>query len=241
LVVYVLKGEFIVVKIAPSILAADFADLGSAIRAAEAAGADYIHVDVMDGSFVPNITVGIPVVAALRRTTRLPLDVHLMIAAPERYVADFADLGSDGQAKAAGADIITVHVEACPHLHRTVQQIRELGVRPGVVLNPATALETLREILPYVDLVLLMTVNPGFGGQSYIPTMTAKIARLAAMIAETGREIAIEVDGGIDIHTTPEVVAAGARVLVAGTAVFGHPGGVAGGIAALRAAAGMTQ
>ena len=166
------------VKIAPSILAADFADLGSAIRAAEAAGADYIHVDVMDGHFVPNITVGIPVVAALRRATRLPLDVHLMITAPERYLADFAG---------AGADIITVHVEACPHLHRTVQQIRELGVRPGVVLNPATALETVGEILPYVDQVLIMSVNPGFGGQSYIPTMTAKIARLAAMIAETGR------------------------------------------------------
>ena len=219
------------VKIAPSILAADFADLGSAIRAAEAAGADYIHVDVMDGHFVPNITVGIPVVAALRRATRLPLDVHLMITAPERYLADFAR---------AGADIITVHVEACPHLHRTVQQIRELGARPGVVLNPATALETVREILPYVDQVLLMTVNPGFGGQSYIPTMTAKIARLAAMIAETGRAIEIEVDGGVDVNTTPEIVAAGARVLVAGTAVFGHPGGVAGGIAALRAAAGNT-
>ena len=183
------------VKIAPSILAADFADLGSAIRAAEAAGADYIHVDVMDGHFVPNITVGIPVVAALRRATRLPLDVHLMITAPERYLADFAG---------AGADIITVHVEACPHLHRTVQQIRELGVRPGVVLNPATALETVGEILPYVDQVLIMSVNPGFGGQSYIPTMTAKIARLAAMIAETGREIEIEVDGGVDVHTTPE-------------------------------------
>jgi ribulose-phosphate 3-epimerase len=221
-----------VVKIAPSILAADFADLGSAIHAAEAAGADYIHVDVMDGHFVPNITVGIPVVAALRRATRLPLDVHLMIAAPERYLADFAR---------AGADILTVHVEACPHLHRTVQQIRELGVRPGVVLNPATSLETVREILPYVDQILLMTVNPGFGGQSYIPTMTAKITRLAAMIAETGREIDIEVDGGIDAHTTPEVVMAGARVLVAGTAVFGHPGGVVGGIAALRAAAAITQ
>jgi len=221
-----------VVKIAPSILAADFADLGSAIRAAEAAGADYIHVDVMDGHFVPNITIGIPVVAALRRATRLPLDVHLMIAAPERYVADFAK---------AGADIITVHVEACPHLHRTVQQIHELGVRPGVVLNPATALETVHEILPYVDMVLLMTVNPGFGGQSYIPTMTAKIARLAAMIAETGRAIDIEVDGGIDVRTTPEVVAAGATVLVAGTAVFGHPGGITGGIAALRAAAEITQ
>ncbi len=220
------------IKIAPSILAADFADLGSALRAAEAAGADYIHVDVMDGNFVPNITVGMPVVAALRRATRLPLDVHLMIAAPERYVTEFAR---------AGADIITVHVEACPHLHRTVQQIRELGIRPGVVLNPATSLETVREILPYVDQVLLMTVNPGFGGQSYIPTMTAKIARLAALITETGRAIDIEVDGGIDVHTTPEVVAAGARVLVAGTAVFGHPGGVAGGIAALRAAAGNMQ
>jgi ribulose-phosphate 3-epimerase len=221
-----------VVKIAPSILAADFADLGSAIRAAEAAGADYIHVDVMDGHFVPNITVGIPVVAALRRATRLPLDVHLMITAPERYLADFAR---------AGADIITVHVEACPHLHRTVQQIRELGARPGVSLNPATSLETVREILPYVDLVLIMSVNPGFGGQSYIPTITAKISRLAAMIAETGRAIEIEVDGGVDINTTPVIVAAGARVLVAGTAVFGHPGGIAGGIAALRTAAGITQ
>ena len=201
-VVYVPRGEFRVVKIAPSILAADFADLGSAIRAAEAAGADYIHVDVMDGHFVPNITVGIPVVAALRRATRLPLDVHLMITVPERFLADFAG---------AGADIITVHVEACPHLHRTVQQIRELGARPGVSLNPATSLETVREILPYVDLILIMSVNPGFGGQNYIPTMTAKIARLAALIAETGREIEIEVDGGIDVRTTPEVVAAGAR------------------------------
>jgi len=221
-----------VVKIAPSILAADFADLGTVIRAAEAAGADYVHVDVMDGQFVPNITVGLPVVAAVRRVTRLPMDVHLMIEAPERYLADFAR---------AGADIITVHVEACSHLHRTVQQICELGARPGVSLNPATSLETVREILPYVDLVLIMSVNPGFGGQTYIPTMTAKIARLAALIAETGRAIEIEVDGGIDVNTTPEVVAAGARVLVAGTAVFGHPSGVAGGIAALRAAAGITQ
>ena len=217
------------VKIAPSILAADFADLGAAVRAAESAGADYIHVDVMDGHFVPNITVGIPVVTALRRVTRLPLDVHLMIERPERYVADFVR---------AGADILTVHVETCPHLHRTVQQIRELGVRPGVTLNPATPLDTLREILPYVDLVLIMSVNPGFGGQSYIPTMTHKIARLAALIAASGQEIEIEVDGGIDVNTTPEVVAAGAQVLVTGTAVFGHPNGVAGGIAALRAAAG---
>ncbi len=164
-----------------------------------------------------------------------------MIEAPERYLADFAGLGSDGRAKAAGADYITVHVETCPHLHRTVQQIRELGVRPGVTLNPATSLETVREILPYVDQVLVMTVNPGFGGQSFIPTMIAKIARLAELIRDIGRDVEIEVDGGIDADTAPEVVAAGARVLVAGTAVFGHPNGVAGGIAALRAAAVLAQ
>ncbi len=215
-------------KIAPSILAADFASLGTAVRAAETGGADYIHVDVMDGHFVPNITIGPPVVAALRKVTRLPLDVHLMIEAPERYLADFAR---------AGAGILTVHVETCPHLHRTVQQIRELGVRPGVTLNPATSLETLREILPYVSQVLVMTVNPGFGGQRYIPTMTAKISRLAAMIRDTGREIDIEVDGGIDRTTIAEVAAAGANVFVAGTAIFGHPDGVKEGIAALRAAA----
>lgn len=215
-------------KIAPSILAADFASLGTAVRAAETGGADYIHVDVMDGHFVPNITIGPPVVAALRKVTRLPLDVHLMIEAPERYLADFAR---------AGAGILTVHVETCPHLHRTVQQIRELGVRPGVTLNPATSLETLREILPYVSQALVMTVNPGFGGQRYIPTMTAKISRLAAMIRDTGREIDIEVDGGIDRTTIAEVAAAGANVFVAGTAIFGHPDGVKEGIATLRAAA----
>lgn len=217
-----------VIKIAPSILAADFAALGAAVREAEAAGADYIHVDVMDGHFVPNISIGIPVVAALRRATRLPLDVHLMIEAPERYLADFAR---------AGADIITVHVETCPHLHRTLQQIRELGARPGVTLNPATSLETLRETLPLVEQVLVMTVNPGFGGQSYIPTMTAKVARLAEMIQQTGSPAEIEVDGGIDEQTAPGAAAAGARVLVAGTAVFGHPEGIAAGIAALRRAA----
>lgn len=216
------------IKIAPSILAADFADLGAAVRAAGAAGADYIHVDVMDGHFVPNITLGPPVVAALHRATGLPLDVHLMIKAPERYLADFAH---------AGAAILTVHVETCPHLHRTVQQIRELGVHPGVTLNPATPLETVREILPYVDQILVMTVNPGFGGQSYIPTMTAKVARLAEMIAAAGLRVEIEVDGGIDTDTAPEAVRAGARVLVAGTAVFGHPAGVAAGIRALREAA----
>ncbi len=223
------------IKIAPSILAADFAELGAAVRAAEAAGADYIHVDIMDGHFVPNITIGPPVVAALRQATTLPLDVHLMIEAPERYLADFAR---------AGASILTVHVETCPHLHRTVEAIRDLGVRPGVTLNPATSLESVREILPYVAQVLVMTVNPGFGGQSYIPTMTAKIARLAAMIAALGPEAAgveIEVDGGIDVTTVGPVVTAGATVLVAGTSVFHHEGGVAAGVRSLRAAAEAAQ
>jgi ribulose-phosphate 3-epimerase len=213
------------VKIAASILAADFAALGAAIRAAEQGGADYIHVDVMDGHFVPNITIGPPVVAALRKVTRLPFDVHLMIEQPERYLADFAK---------AGADILTVHVETCPHLYCTVQQIRELGVKPGVTLNPGTPLEAVSEVLPFVEQVLVMTVNPGFGGQSYIPTMTAKIGRLAAMIADRAPGVEIEVDGGIDVTTTAEVVRAGAQVLVAGTAVFQHPAGVAAGIAALR-------
>jgi len=220
------------VKIAPSILAADFAELGAAVRAAEAAGADYIHVDVMDGHFVPNITIGPPVVAALRRTTKLPLDVHLMIEAPDRLLGDFAK---------AGADIITVHVETCPHLHRTVQMIRDLGAKPSVALNPATALETVREILPYADQVLVMTVNPGFGGQSYIPTMTDKIARCAAMIAATGRAVDIEVDGGIDLTTAPMVVGAGANVLVAGTNVFRNSHGLAIGMSGLRAAADGAQ
>lgn len=218
------QGEF-VIKIAPSILAADFARLGAAVQAAEAGGADYVHVDVMDGHFVPNISIGLPVVAALRKITSLPLDVHLMITQPERYIADFIE---------AGASILTVHVEACIHLHRAVQQMRDLGARPSVTLNPATSLETVAEILPYVDQVLVMSVNPGFGGQSYIPTMTAKIARLREMIRVTGREIDIEVDGGIDADTAPEVISAGAAVLVAGTAIFKHKDGIAAGIRALR-------
>ena len=216
-----------VIKIAPSILSADFANLEDAVRAAEDAGADYIHVDVMDGHFVPNITVGPPVIASLRRVTELPLDVHLMIESPDRYLLDFA---------AAGATILTVHVETCPHLHRTVQLIRQLGASPGVTLNPATSLETVREILPYVDQVLVMTVNPGFGGQTYIPTMTDKIARLARMIVESGSGAEIEVDGGIDTHTAPEVVAAGARVLVAGSAIYNSIEGVREGIRALQLA-----
>lgn len=215
------------IKIAPSILAADFARLGEALRDAEAGGADYAHIDVMDGHFVPNISIGLPVVAALKKVTRLPLDVHLMITQPDRYVAEFVE---------AGASTLTVHVEACTHLHRVVQQIRDLGARPSVTLNPATSLETVREILPYVDQVLIMSVNPGFGGQSYIPTMTDKIARLRAMIDALGCEIDIEVDGGIDVDTAPEAVAAGANVLVAGTAIFKHKEGIAAGIRALREA-----
>lgn len=216
------------VRIAPSILAADFAYLGDAVRAIEAGGADYVHVDVMDGIFVPNISIGQPVVAALRNITQLPLDVHLMVTAPERYIPDFIR---------TGAAILTIHVEACTHLHRAVQQIRELGARPGITLNPATPLSTLDEILPYVDQVLVMSVNPGFGGQRYIPSMTEKIARLRQMIQSRGYEVDIEVDGGVDVHTAPEVVSAGANVLVAGTAVFRHPAGVAAAIAALRQAA----
>jgi ribulose-phosphate 3-epimerase len=217
------------VKIAPSILSADFTNLGASIQAAEAGGADYVHVDVMDGHFVPNMTFGPLVVAAVRRTTRLPLDVHLMIEAPERYLEEFAR---------AGANILTVHVETCPHLHRTIQQITELGVEPGVVLNPATPIETLSEILPFVKQVLLMTVNPGFGGQGYIETMTDKVARLAALARQRGLALDIEVDGGIDTVTAPAVVAAGATVLVTGTAVFNHPDGIAAGIAALRSVTG---
>jgi len=186
----------------------------------------------MDGHFVPNISIGLPVVAALKKVTRLPLDVHLMITAPERYLTDFVE---------AGASILTIHVEACPHLHRAVQQIRELGAQPGVTLNPATSLDTVSEILPYVDQVLIMSVNPGFGGQSYIPTMTDKIARLREMIRKTGREVDIEVDGGIDESTAAEVVEAGANVLVAGTAVFRHKDGVAGGINALRESVSSVQ
>jgi ribulose-phosphate 3-epimerase len=218
------------IKIAPSILSADFARLADGIAEAESGGADWIHVDVMDGHFVPNLTIGAPVVKAIRKVTRLPLDVHLMIEHPERLVADFA---------AAGADIITVHQEACVHLHRTVQQIRELGAKPGVSINPGTPLSALDEILPYVDLVLIMSVNPGFGGQRYIPTSTAKVARLRRAIEERGLwPIEIEVDGGVSTATIREVVDAGATALVAGAAVFNQDASVAANITALRSAAG---
>jgi len=215
------------IKIAPSILSADFAQLGQEVADVQAAGGDYLHVDVMDGHFVPNITLGPLVVKAVRRVTSLPLDVHLMIDAPERYLADFC---------AAGADGLTVHVENCPHLHRTVHQIKELGCWAGVALNPATPVGALEEILPYVDLVLVMTVNPGFGGQSLIEGTLSKIRRVRAMLDELGSNAALEVDGGIDPETTPLVVRAGANVLVAGSAIFETSEGIADAVARIRAA-----
>ena len=222
------------VKIAPSILSADFARLAEAIESAEAAGADYIHVDVMDGHFMPNITIGPPVVKSLRRVTDLPLDVHLLIADPMSYVPAFAD---------AGADVLTIHVESTPHVHRAVQQIRAAGVRPGVSLNPATPAAAVSEILNDVDMVLVLTVNPGFGGQPLIEHTLHKITQLREMLEGTGNPAAaeLEVDGGINAQTAERVVAAGANVLVAGTAVFGASDGISAGIAALREAAAKGQ
>jgi ribulose-phosphate 3-epimerase len=199
---------------APSILSANFSCLGEEIKAVEKGGADVIHVDVMDGHFVPNITIGPPVVSSVRRITDLPLDVHLMIADADRYIEDFAK---------AGADWITVHVEACPHLHRTVSRIRELGKKAGVVLNPATPLVTVDEILQDVDLVMLMSVNPGFGGQSFIRSSLNKIKKLRRMIEDRGLEAGIEIDGGISPANLDEVASAGANIFVAGSAVFGQP------------------
>ncbi len=204
------------IQIAPSILSADFSRLGEQVREIEEAGADAVHVDVMDGHFVPNITIGPLVVRALRPITGLPIHVHLMIEQPERYIDEFAQ---------AGAGLITVHVETCPHLHRTLQQIVEAGARPAVTLNPATSLHTLDEVLDAVDLVLVMTVDPGFGGQELIPSTLKKVERLRRILDDAGLDVLIEVDGGVNMDTVRDVVDAGADVLVMGSAVFNGEGG----------------
>ena len=213
------------IKLAPSILSADFGRLGEQVVEATRAGADYIHVDVMDGHFVPNITVGPLVVAAIRPHTTLPLDVHLMIESPEKYIQQFVQ---------AGANIITVHVEVCPHLHRVVESIQELGVKAGVSLNPSTPLTAVDEVLSALDLVLLMSVNPGFGGQQFIEGTVGKIARLRNRLDELGLAAELEVDGGINAEIAPRVAKAGARVLVAGAAVFNKKESVSQALGRIR-------
>lgn len=198
-------------KLAPSILSADFSRLGDEIKAVEEAGADYIHIDVMDGHFVPNITIGPLVVEAIKNVTKLPLDVHLMISNPDKYIKDFIK---------AGSSILSVHAETCPHLQRTINHIRELGIKPAAVLNPSTSLSTLEYILEEVDMVLLMTVNPGFGGQKFISSMIPKIKKLRKLIDEKHLPVELEVDGGINLDNISKVVKAGADVIVAGSAVF---------------------
>lgn len=214
-------------RLAPSILSADFARLGSQIQEVEAAGADWIHVDVMDGHFVPNLTMGPAVVEACRRVTRLPLDVHLMVEEPSRFLEAFAD---------AGADHLTIHIEACPHVRQVIQSIREMGRRAGISLNPGTPPAALREILPLVDIVLVMSVNPGYSGQQFIEAVLPKIQTLRRWIDEGRFATVIEVDGGIDAATAPLAAGAGAEVFVAATAVFGHKDGIGAGMLALRTA-----
>jgi ribulose-phosphate 3-epimerase len=213
--------------LAPSILSADFTRLGEEIAACENAGADWIHVDVMDGHFVPNMTLGPLVVEACRRATKLPLDVHLMIEKPENLIEAFAH---------AGASRLTVHVETCPHLHRTIQQIQSLGVKAGVTLNPATPAVMLKEVLSLVDLVLVMTVNPGFGAQAFLPETLPKITEIRQMLDKVNSPAWLEVDGGVSEKTIPALANAGADAFVAGNAVFKHPGGIAAGIRTLREA-----
>ncbi len=213
------------IKIAPSILAADLSCLLPQLREIEQAGAEYVHIDVMDGHFVPNLTMGVPLVASLRQATRLTLDCHLMVENPEAMVPWFLD---------AGADIVTVHWEAARHIHRVLDLIRTAGRRPGVAINPATSIDVLGEILPYTDLVLVLTVNPGFSGQEFIPTMLDKVARMRRMIDKLAPTVELEVDGGINSSNVRNLVDAGADVVVAGSAVFRHPHGSAAAIALLR-------
>ena len=213
------------IKIAPSILSADFGQLGQQVAEAADGGADYIHVDIMDGHFVPNLTIGPAVVRAIRPWTKIPLDVHMMVSAPERFIADFAE---------AGADIITVHAEACTHLHRVVQQIRDAGVKVGVAISPATPVSAVEEVLADLDQVLVMTVNPGFGGQGFIASMVDKIGRMKALLDDRGAMADLEVDGGISAGTAGDVVRAGAGVLVAGSAVYNPELSVSESIARLR-------
>ena len=215
------------ILIAPSILSADFARLAEEIAAVEQAGADLLHVDVMDGHFVPNLTVGPPIIESLKKVTKIPLDVHLMITNADAYISDFVD---------AGADYLTVHVEACPHLHRTIQSIKERGIKAGVTLNPATPISSLQEILGDVDLVLIMSVNPGFGGQKFIPSVLKKIAEARAMLDRINSSALLEVDGGVKVDNVREIVAAGATTLVAGSAIFSQRDYQAT-ISALRSAA----
>lgn len=202
------------ILVSPSILSADFTRLGEEIQAVERAGADWLHVDVMDGHFVPNITIGPMIVEAARRATKIPLDVHLMISSPDQYLEFF---------HAAGADILTVHPEATHHLHRTLTRIRELGMKAGAALNPSTGLEAVGHVLPQLDVLMIMTVNPGFGGQSFIPTMLPKVSAARRMIDESGYDILLEVDGGVSSKTAPDLIENGAKVFVAGSAVFGNP------------------
>ncbi|HEY92396.1 MAG TPA: ribulose-phosphate 3-epimerase [Dehalococcoidia bacterium] len=219
-------GSSYKVKLAPSILSADFSCLGEQVAETTKAGADYIHIDVMDGRFVPQITIGAPVVAAIRPWTNLPLDVHLMIEAPESQISQFID---------AGADIITVHIEACPHIHRAVQTIREARVKAGVAINPDTSIDTVMDVLPSLDLVLLLTVNPGFGGQTFIEAVLDKVAQLRAELDRKNLNTELEVDGGINAEVAPRVVRAGARVLAAGSAVFNSEQTISEALGKIRA------